>query len=157
MLAHLQGLNRPFRRSENRFSILHVLEDSGIRSSWYGAEILCDNPSVYLNQFASASTFRQGLLEGVFSPGEFLAEEGRFLVLEEFKRDPSTYFAILHAVAAGRTRPSEIATVAGAPYNSLGTYLASLLEMNLIENWWDSENELHRRTGKVMRALGGDF
>jgi len=87
---------------------------------------------LYLNQFASASSFRQGLLDRVFSPGEFLAEEGRFLVLEEFKRDPSTYFAILQAVAAGRTRPSEIATVAGVPYNSLGTYLASLLEMNLV-------------------------
>lgn len=87
---------------------------------------------LYLNQFATAPTFWQGLLEGVFSPGEFLAEEGRFLVLEEFKRDPSTYFAILHAVAKGRTRPAEIATVAGVPYNSLGTYLASLLEMNLI-------------------------
>lgn len=101
---------------------------------------------LYLNQFAQASSFREGLLEGVLSPGEFLAEEGRFLVLEEFKRDPSTYFAILQAVAAGRTRPSEIASVAGVPYNNLGSYLASLLDMSLVEREYPFSLKRPKRT-----------
>jgi len=88
---------------------------------------------LYLRHFSGYSSFAAGLLEKVLSPGEFLVEEGRFLVLEEFKKDPTSYFAILRTIAAGRTRSSEIAQLSGIPHQNLSTYLRNLLNLNLVK------------------------
>jgi len=87
---------------------------------------------LYLKQFSSFSSLKKGLMTKVLAPGEFLVEEGRFLVLEEFKKDPSTYFSILKAVASGRTRSSEIAQLTGVPHHNLPPYLRNLINLRLL-------------------------
>lgn len=87
---------------------------------------------IYLLEFGGYGSFERALLERVFSPGQFLLEEGRFLTLEEFKKDPSTYFTILNVIASGRTKPVEISTLSGVAHNNIGVYLSRLLELQLV-------------------------
>ena len=91
-----------------------------------------DGIPLYLNEFSSYSSFEEALLEKVLSPGEFLVEEGRFLTMEEFKKDPSNYFSIMRAIATGKTTPVEIANFSGVEPRKIGTYLLRLLELELI-------------------------
>lgn len=88
---------------------------------------------LYLRHFSGFDSFDRALLEKVLSPGEFLVEEGRFLVLEEFKKDPTTYLTILRTIAAGRTRSAEIAQLSGIPHQNLPTYLRNLLNLHLVK------------------------
>ncbi|MDO9508239.1 MAG: ATP-binding protein [Thermovirgaceae bacterium] len=88
---------------------------------------------LYLKQFSEYVSFEKGLLEKVLSPGEFLVEEGRFLVLEEFKKDPTSYFSILQTIASGRTRASEVAQLSGIPHQNLPVYLRNLLNLHLVK------------------------
>lgn len=101
---------------------------------------------LYLNEFSDYSNFSKALKEKVLSPGEFLLEEGRFLTLEEFSRDPATYFDILKAVANGRTKPKEISDLTEIPYKGLGTYLAKLLDLKLLRKEFPFSLKKPRRT-----------
>jgi len=88
---------------------------------------------LYLRQFSGYKKFEDALLDKVLSPGEFLVEEGRFLVLEEFKKDPTTFFAILQTIASGRTRAAEVAQLSGVPHQNLPVYLRKLLNLGLVK------------------------
>ena len=87
---------------------------------------------LYLKKMSGHGSFNNALKESMLSPGEFLVEEGRFLVMEEFKKDPTSYFSILRTIAKGRTRASEIAQITGIPHQNISTYLRNLLELGLI-------------------------
>lgn len=87
---------------------------------------------LYLKKMAGHGSFDKALMESMLSPGEFLVEEGRFLVMEEFKKDPSSYFSILRTISRGRTKAAEIATLTGIPHQNISTYLRNLLELGLI-------------------------
>lgn len=87
---------------------------------------------LYLKKMAGQGSFDSALRESMLSPGEFLVEEGRFLVMEEFKKDPTTYFSILRTIAKGRTRAAEIAQLTGIPHQNISTYLRNLLDLGLI-------------------------
>ncbi|MXZ71228.1 MAG: ATP-binding protein [Acidobacteria bacterium] len=65
------------------------------------------------------------------SPAGPLYAEPDFLVREEL-RDPGAYFAILHSLASGKTRPNEIAQDAGIPHASVGKYLDVLRRLRLV-------------------------
>ncbi|QTA38467.1 ATP-binding protein [Thermosipho ferrireducens] len=92
-----------------------------------------DGVPLYLLEFSKYTNFFDALKEKILTPGEFLVEEGKFLTLEEFKKDPSNYFSILTAIANGKTTPNEIANESGMEYKSIGTYLSRLLELELIK------------------------
>ena len=87
---------------------------------------------LYLKKMSGHGSFDKALMESMLSPGEFLVEEGRFLVMEEFKKDPASYFSILRTIAKGRTKAAEIATLTGIPHQNISTYLRNLLELGLI-------------------------
>ena len=101
---------------------------------------------LYLNEFGNYSNFSRALKEKVLSPGEFLLEEGRFLTLEEFSRDPATYFDILKTVANGRTKPNEISNLTEIPYKGIGTYLAKLVDLKLLRKEFPFSLKKPRRT-----------
>jgi len=101
---------------------------------------------LYLKEFSDYSNFSKALKEKVLSPGEFLLEEGRFLTLEEFSRDPATYFDILKTVANGRTKPNEISNLTEIPYKGIGTYLAKLVDLKLLRKEFPFSLKKPRRT-----------
>lgn len=86
----------------------------------------------YLAQFHQVRDLLEGIREHILTPGAFLFEEPRFLLLQEL-RDPHRYFAVLEAIAGGRTRRNDIAQLSGIAVQSVGFYLNTLQEIGLIE------------------------
>ncbi len=86
----------------------------------------------YLRQFDDGVSLAKNLAHRALTPGAFLYDEPRFLLLQEL-RQPRRYFSVLEAIAAGRTRQNEIAQGAGIDPPSLAFYLGTLRELGLIE------------------------
>ena len=76
----------------------------------------------YAEHVARHATPCEAAHDLALSPAGALHSEPEFLVREEL-RDPRAYFSILHSLAAGMTRPNEIAQDAGVPGQSVGKYL----------------------------------
>lgn len=74
------------------------------------------------------------IVERVLRKGESLYEEPLHLLREEQSiRDPATYFAIVAAIASGRTRPSEIANEAQIEVPNLSKMLGRLIDLGYVE------------------------
>lgn len=61
----------------------------------------------YLRTLKPQQSLRENILDGILSRGSFLYDEVRFVLQQEL-REPRNYFAILQAIAAGKTRLNEI-------------------------------------------------
>jgi hypothetical protein len=80
---------------------------------------------------ASVKDILQKALFSTFAP---FRNEAREIILTEFGGNSYTYLAILEAIAAGKTRLSEIAGPAGIPATSLSKYMRELSDVfNLVE------------------------
>jgi uncharacterized protein len=84
----------------------------------------------YLNTINPASTLQENILEGILSRGSFLYDEVRF-VLQQVLREPRNYFAVLQAIAAGKTRLNEIKQATGI--DGATAYLDTLQQLHLVE------------------------
>ncbi|WP_457750892.1 ATP-binding protein [Thermococcus sp.] len=86
----------------------------------------------YLLQFSPEKSFDENVVERVLSKGAFLYEEAEFLLREEL-REPANYFAILQAIAAGRSRFGEIVNATGLDKSLVSKYLAVLQRLGIVE------------------------
>jgi AAA+ ATPase superfamily predicted ATPase len=77
----------------------------------------------------------EGLIaERILSKGESLYEEPLHLLREEQEiRDPATYFAVVRAIAAGRTRVGEISNATHIPTPNLVKMLSRLEALGYVE------------------------
>jgi uncharacterized protein len=74
------------------------------------------------------------IAERILTKGESLYEEPLHLLREEQEiRDPATYFAVVRAIAQGRTRVGEISNAAGIPTPNLTKMLARLESLGYVE------------------------
>lgn len=67
---------------------------------------------LYLEQFSPSLTIRENLPENLFDKNAMLFEKPANLSKQEL-REPSTYNAIVTAIASGKAKMSEIATTIG--------------------------------------------
>jgi len=86
----------------------------------------------YLLQFSPERSFDENVVEKVLSKGAFLYEEAEFLLREEL-REPANYFAILQAIASGRSRFGEIVNATGLDKSLVSKYLAVLQRLGIVE------------------------
>ena len=86
----------------------------------------------YLEQFEPDVDLASNVERNVLSKGAFLYEEPEFLLRQEL-REPTTYMAILEAMAAGASRVTEIANEIDKPASSLSRYLDKLERLALVE------------------------
>ena len=91
----------------------------------------------------------------LFPAGPLYAEP-EFLVREEL-RDPGAYFAILHALAAGRTRPNEIAQDGGIAHTSVGKYLDVLRRLRLVRRETPVTESRPERSRRSLYRLADPF
>ena len=63
------------------------------------------------------------MIDSMISPDSTFINEGRSILIEEFGKDYDTYFSILSAISAGKTRRSEIESIIEKP---IGGYLTRL-------------------------------
>lgn len=66
----------------------------------------------------------------ILTRGTFLYDEARFLLQQEL-REPRMYFAVLEAIAAGRTRLNEIRQATGI--DGVASYIGTLQQLQLVE------------------------
>lgn len=84
----------------------------------------------YLQTIQPAISLKDNILEGILSRGAFLYDEVRFILQQEL-REPRNYFAILQAIAAGKTRLNEIKQATGI--EGATAYLDTLQQLHLVE------------------------
>jgi len=84
----------------------------------------------YLHTLQPQQSLKENILDGILSRGSFLYDEVRFVLQQEL-REPRNYFAILQAIAAGKTRLNEIKQTTGI--EGATSYLDTLQQLHLVE------------------------
>jgi AAA+ ATPase superfamily predicted ATPase len=84
----------------------------------------------YLETIQSQQSLTENIVGGILSRGSFLYDEVRFVLQQEL-REPRNYFAILQAIAAGKTRLNEIKQATGI--EGATAYLDTLQQLHLVE------------------------
>lgn len=120
---------------------------------WYG---FLGGVPAYAEKAASFATPKKTIIELVLSENGVLYQEPDFLVREEL-REPGTYFSILRSLAAGLTRPNEIAQDAGVAHSGVNKYLDTLRRMQLIERRVPITEKHPERSTKAIYVLADHF
>lgn len=84
----------------------------------------------YLHTIQSQQSLKENVLDGILTRGSFLYDEVRFVLQQEL-REPRNYFAILQAIAVGKTRLNEIKQATGI--EGATAYLDTLQQLHLVE------------------------
>jgi len=86
----------------------------------------------YLAQFDDRRPPLANIERHILHPDGYLHLEPEFLLREEL-HEPRLYFALLQAIAGGRTRLNDIAQLAGLERTAVARYLSILQALNLVE------------------------
>ena len=84
----------------------------------------------YLHTIEPNKTLKENIQDNILTRGSYLYDEVRFILQQEL-REPRNYFAILQAIAAGKTRLNEIKQATGL--DGATAYLGTLQQLHLIE------------------------
>ncbi len=84
----------------------------------------------YLQTILPGQSLPDNILENILTRGAFLYDEVRFILQQEL-REPRNYFAILEAIAGGKTRLNEIKLATGL--EGATAYLDTLQQLHLVE------------------------
>ncbi|MFD1597528.1 ATP-binding protein [Halobellus rarus] len=88
----------------------------------------------YLQALTPTASLAENINSHILSEHGVLHNEPEFLLRTEFGiREPQTYYTILRAIATGKRAANEIADFVGIDSNALGSYLAKLRRIRLIE------------------------
>jgi uncharacterized protein len=120
-----QYLLEPLKFQDARsFCQIYSLEDQVRTYAVYGGT------PAYLQTLQESSSLAQNIHDGILTRGSFLYDEVRFILQQEL-REPRNYFAILQAIAAGKTRLNEIKLA--TQIEGATAYLDTLQQLHLIE------------------------
>jgi hypothetical protein len=110
----------------------------------------------YLRQYNVQISLLDNVEQKILAPGAFLYDEPRFLLLQEL-RDPNRHFAILAAIANGRTRSNEIAQASGLAATSVTFYLKTLQDIGLIARMTPATEPNPERSKQGVYHIGDPF
>jgi hypothetical protein len=86
----------------------------------------------YLTQWDSHQSLLANVEQRILNPASYLYLEPQFLLREELQ-EPRNYFALLQAIAQGKTRLNEIIQTTGMERGPASRYLAILQDLHLVE------------------------
>lgn len=84
----------------------------------------------YLTTILPDMSLNENILNNILTRGSYLYDEVRFILQQEL-REPRNYFAILQAIAAGKTKLNEIKLATGL--DGATAYLDTLQQLHLVE------------------------
>ena len=84
----------------------------------------------YLTTIIPDMSLNENILNNILTRGSYLYDEVRFILQQEL-REPRNYFAILQAIAAGKTKLNEIKLATGL--DGATAYLDTLQQLHLVE------------------------
>lgn len=85
----------------------------------------------YLRSLDPEKNFEENLKKYLLNKFSFLYQEVGLLMREEL-REPSTYYAILSAIAAGNNTIKDIALATGLDKTKINVYLKNLMQLNIL-------------------------
>ncbi|HEX9116003.1 MAG TPA: ATP-binding protein [Anaerolineae bacterium] len=86
----------------------------------------------YLTRWDGRQSLLTNIEQRILSPASYLYLEPQFLLREELQ-EPRNYFALLQAIAQGKTRLGEIVQATGMERGPASRYLAILQDLHLVE------------------------
>ncbi|HPL08839.1 MAG TPA: ATP-binding protein, partial [Clostridia bacterium] len=86
----------------------------------------------YIELFSEADDIYSAIKNNILGTSKFLYEEPQFLLQQEVS-EIGSYFSIIRAIAAGKTKLSEIASFLEVKATSLTKYLKTLIDLDIIE------------------------
>jgi len=98
----------------------------------------------YHATFSDRQSLRANIVRHVLSPRGLLHDEPEVMIASSSIRDPAFYNSVLHAIAQGETRRSNIEQRAGLTHSQFGFYSQSLMDME----WIDREMSFGDTSGK---------
>lgn len=110
----------------------------------------------YAEIAASHRDFASALRAAVLTKDGPLYAEARLLLQDEVTT-PNVYWSILHAVASGANRISEIAGRVGLPANQLTRYLAALSDMGLVQRQVPVTERNPEKSKRGLYRLGDPY
>ncbi len=111
------------------FNAREFLPNYSIEDFVKAYSILGGTPA-YLLEFSDESSIEENL-RSYFKPDSFLYSDALFILREELD-EPRNYFAIMEAIARGKTTLGEIMTETGLERSLIGKYLSVLSELELV-------------------------
>ena len=115
----------PFSFKQARLFFQNYEEQDQVRAyATYGGT------PAYLSVIDPQTSLQENILNTILNRKTFLYDEARYVLQQEI-REPRQYFAILHAIATGKTRLNEIKQATGM--DGAHVYLDALRNLHLIE------------------------
>jgi AAA+ ATPase superfamily predicted ATPase len=109
----------------------------------------------YLRVVSTAQPLLANVGQQVLTRGTFLYDEVRFLLQQEL-REPRNYFAVLEAIASGRTRLNEIKQATGL--DGVSSYLDTLRGLRLVKRVVPvTEDKPHKSRRGIYRLRDPSF
>ena len=96
------------------------------------AHALLGGTPAYLAKFSPSPSLAENIRNHILDPASYLYSEPRYLLQQEL-REPGLYFAILAAIASGKTRLNDIAQVVGRQAGQINRYLDILNDLDITE------------------------
>lgn len=87
---------------------------------------------LYIEQFDPQLSIRENLIENLFDRNAFLFEETSNLLKQEL-REPAMYNAVITAIAAGKSKMSEIASTVGMETGLCTKYIQNLISLGILK------------------------
>jgi AAA+ ATPase superfamily predicted ATPase len=110
----------------------------------------------YWLQFSPEKDFKKNLRDHVLKKGQMLYEEVEFILREEL-REPRYYFSLLHAIAQGKHRLSEIVNATGIPQPIANKYLSVLSDLKIITREVPVTEERPLKSKKGLYRIVDEF
>lgn len=117
---------------------------------------ICGGIALYLEQFSHAKSLTENLTTNVFNKNSILYNEGEILLSEELS-ELRIYFAILKAIALGKTKFGEIINYTGLSKTSIHKYLYVLEELQLISKEIPVTEEKPEKSRKGLYKIRDPF
>lgn len=139
MMEKLLGYRSPIYGRRTGQLKLHPLDFFNARSFLpkYSMEEFVEAYSIlggtpaYLLEFSDDKSLEENLSDYYFKPDSFLYGDAFFVLREELD-EPRNYFAIMEAIARGKTTLGEIMAETGLERSLIGKYLSVLIELELV-------------------------
>jgi AAA+ ATPase superfamily predicted ATPase len=108
----------------------------------------------YLRIVSTSQPLLANVGQQVLSRGTFLYDEAHFLLQQEL-REPRNYFAVLEAIASGRTRLNEIKQATGL--DGVSAYLKTLQGLRLVERVVPATEDKPHKSRRGLYRLRDQF
>jgi AAA+ ATPase superfamily predicted ATPase len=110
----------------------------------------------YWLQFSPEKDFEQNLKDHVLKKGSMLYDEVEFILREEL-REPRYYFALLHAIAQGKRKLSEIVNATGLSQPVANKYLGVLADLKIVQRELPVTEEKPLQSKKGLYRIADEF